>query len=108
MLKCAGEPVPILKPFKAIFSYDISTPNQPLDKVMKLRMVDKDTIIESTGNEIFINGVDFLEWIEQESEKFTPEKIQRVLKTMVISAVYGEDRYLKQQKEGKLCNNYGT
>lgn len=99
MLKCAGEPVPILKPFKAVLTYDISTPNQPLDKVMKLRIVDEDTIVESTGNEILVNGVPFGKWAEKASEEFTNRTMRKILHTMVISAVYGEDRYLKLLKE---------
>lgn len=105
MLKCAGIPVPILKPFKAVFTYDISTSNQPVDKAMKLCMVDEDTVIESTGNEISVNGIPFHEWVEKASEEFTNRTMVKILKTMVISAVYGEDRYLKQQKEAYKNGN---
>lgn len=99
MLKCTGEPVPILKPFKAVFSYNIHTPHQPDDVRMQFVLDDEPTIVESTKDEIFVNGVPFRDWIEQSTEKITKYTIQKLLHTMVISAVCGEDRYLKLLKE---------
>lgn len=100
MLTHMGKPVPILKPFKADFTYNIHTEHQPKDVQMAVSIVDSPVVVESTGNRILVDGVPYLEWIEKEAEKITIYTIQKILKTMVISAVYGEGRYLKQLNKG--------
>lgn len=101
MLTHMGEPVPILKPFKARFNCEVHTPNQPKDVTIALTLVDEPLVIESTKDDILVNDVPYLTWVDQQQEKITPQQLHKLLRTMVISAVYGEDRYLKQLNKGE-------
>lgn len=100
MLTHMGKPIPILKPFEAKFNCEVHTPSQPKDVTMALTLVDEPLTIESTKDDILVNTIPYLMWIEQYQEKITPQQISKLLRTMVISAVYGEDRYLKQKNKG--------
>jgi hypothetical protein len=94
-----GEPIPILKPFEAEFIAQIWTPSQPCDKCMSLLFLDESTTISSEKGEVLINGASLEGWLDSQTTDNKLREYRKLLKTMVISALYGEDRYLKQKGE---------
>ena len=99
MQTITGEPVPILKPFEAKFIAQIWTWNQPYDKCMSIEFLDEPPTISSEKGEVQVDGLALEQWLDLQCTEQKLRAYRNLLKTMVISALCGEDRYLKLKGE---------